>query len=41
LLADLEKWNVPYTTQIEQFDNHGDVGKYFIPYIKKEISKIV
>ena len=41
LLADLNKWSIPYTTQIEEFDNHSDVGQYFIPYIKKEISKII
>ena len=41
LLEDLEKWNIPYTAQIEPFENHDDVGRYFIPYIKKEISKIL
>lgn len=41
LLEDLDKWNIPYTTQIEDFENHNDVGEFFIPYIKKEISELV
>ncbi len=41
LLDDLDKWNIPYTTQIEQFDNHNDVGNYFIPFIKNEMNKVL
>ncbi len=41
LLADLEKWGIPYTAQIENFKDHSDVGKYFIPYIKNELCKII
>lgn len=41
LLADLNKWSVPYTIQIEQFEDHNNVGAYFIPFIKKEIKKLL
>lgn len=41
LLADLDKYGIPHTTKVEQFDNHGDVGQYFIPFIRNEIRKIV
>ena len=41
LLDDLDKWNISYTTQIEQFGNHNDVGNYFIPFIKDEMNKVL
>lgn len=41
LLEDLDRWNIQYTTQIENFENHNDVGEFFIPFIKNELSRIV
>lgn len=41
LLDDLKRCNISYSAKIEQFENHGDVGQYFIPYIQKEISQII
>ena len=40
LIADLKKYGIYYTEQIEQFEKHGEVGTYFIPYIKKELKKL-
>ena len=41
LLRDLEKWGVPYTANVEHFTNHNDIGRFFIPYIRNEISKLM
>lgn len=35
LLDDLNKNNIQYTEKVEKFQNHGEVGIYFIPIIKQ------
>lgn len=41
LIEDLILNNIPYTEVVEDFENHNDVGKYFIPYIKKELRNVL
>lgn len=41
LIEDLEKNNITHIDKVETFTNHADVGKYFSPWIKNEILKIV
>lgn len=41
LINDLEKANIRYIEKIESFSEHSEVGKYFSPWIKKELSHII
>lgn len=41
LIEDLKKNNITHIDKVEAFTNHADVGKYFSPWIKNEIIKIV
>ena len=36
LIDDLNKYHIPYTEQVENFNEHVAVGNFFIDYIKKE-----
>lgn len=37
LIEDLKKNNIQFDEQIEYFEEHNDVGKHFIPFIKKSL----
>lgn len=37
MISDLQKTNIRYVEIVEMFEDHNDVGKYFIPYIQKHI----
>ena len=41
LIQDLKEFNIPFVEQVEQFENHGDVGSYFVPYLKHELNIII
>lgn len=38
LIKDLDKNGIVHTDKIESFKEHGEVGKFFIPWIKKELN---
>lgn len=38
LIEDLKRSDIKYLEIIENFDNHSEVGSYFIQYIKRELS---
>ena len=35
LIQDLQKYMIPFTEQIEEFEDHSEVGRFFKPYIQK------
>lgn len=37
LIADLDKCGIEHTDKIESFKEHGEVGKFFTPWIKEEL----
>lgn len=37
LVHDLDENGIKHTDKIESFKEHGEVGKFFIPWIKKEL----
>lgn len=39
LLKDLRNNKIPFCEIVESFPNHDDVGKFFTPYIQKELTK--
>lgn len=41
LISDLKRFNIPFVERVEEFPNHDDVGKFFSPYLKAELSKEV
>ena len=40
LISDLDKYNITHEDTISHFTNHGDVGKYFSPWIKARLTEI-
>ncbi|MCK5789118.1 MAG: hypothetical protein KAH32_08965 [Chlamydiia bacterium] len=34
LIEDLKKNDIPFTEQVESFTEHGEVGKFFVPFLK-------
>ena len=38
LINDLKNNNIPYTEKVEQFPNHDDVGDFFSPFVRTEIT---
>jgi hypothetical protein len=41
LIAELNANGYVFDEQIEQFPEHNDVGKYFVPYMKEQFKKII
>lgn len=41
LVHDLDCNGIKHSDKIESFNNHGDIGKFFSPWIKHEIEKII
>ena len=41
LVHDLDCNGIKHSDKIESFKNHGDIGKFFSPWIKHEIEKII
>ncbi len=37
MVEDLKKTNIQFSEIVEDFDDHNDVGKFFIPYITKQL----
>lgn len=37
MIEDLEKYNISYDEQIEEFKDHNDVGKFFSPWVLKNL----
>ena len=37
LIKDLDKNGIEHTDKIESFKEHGEVGRFFIPWIKNEL----
>lgn len=35
LIQDLQKYKISYTEQVEVFEEHNDVGRYYKPYIQR------
>lgn len=40
LIEDLEKSNIQFEEKLESFDDHNEVGKYFVPWILESLRKI-
>ena len=40
MISDLDKYNITHEDTISHFTNHGDVGKYFSPWIKARLTEI-
>lgn len=40
LIEDLKKNNIFFDERIECFEEHNDVGKYFIPFLKESLNDI-
>lgn len=38
LTNDLKENGIPFVEEIESFENHNDVGKFFTPYIRRELN---
>lgn len=39
MIQDFHKYNIPYFEQVESFEDHAEVGNYFIPYLKQNLKK--
>ena len=40
LINDLKKANIKYNEKIEKFEDHLEVGRYFVPYIREELKDL-
>lgn len=40
LIEDLENSNIQFEEKLESFDDHNEVGKYFVPWILESLRKI-
>lgn len=41
LIKDLDDSNINHDDKVETFTDHGEVGKYFSPWIKNELEKLI
>ena len=41
MIVDFDKNHIQHIDTIESFTEHGDIGKYFSPWIKKQLNQII